>query len=65
MNSDVIIFLDIEGVIYPSLQFVEEPFTAVNRLEAILMELPQCQIVISSDLRKRQASRIYETEKCK
>jgi hypothetical protein len=53
MNSDVIIFLDIEGVIYPGLPFVVVPFTAVNRLEAILTEFPECQIVISSDLRKR------------
>jgi hypothetical protein len=51
----MIIFLDIEGVIYPGLPFAVEPFTSVNRLEAVLTEFSECQIVISSELRKRHS----------
>jgi hypothetical protein len=50
----VIIFLDIDGVIHPiATSFIPEPFTSVARLESILIDFPDCRIVISSGLREQ------------
>ncbi len=50
----MIIFLDIDGVIHPiATSFIPEPFTSIARLESILIDFPDCRIVISSGLREQ------------